>query len=393
MRRTHTTRTVLSVAALCTLGAATLTACGDSDSGSAEAASGYSGEIGSVDLSESCPATVVVQTDWNPEAEHGHLYELLGPDPTINAGAKSVSGPLFASGEYTGVDVEIRSGGPAIGFQQVTAQMYQDTDIMLGYVDSDQAVQNSLNNPTVGVFAPLDINPQMIMWDPETYPDVARIADLKDEGTRVLYFEGNAYMDYLTGEGILDPEQVDGSYDGSPSNFVAAGGSVAQQGYASAEPFIYENEVAEWGKPVAYELLHDTGYPIYKSMMAVRSAELEDNSACLEKLVPVLQQAEVEYFAEPDRTNAVIVDAVEQFNTGWVYSAELADFAVEAMLDREIVGNGPDSTVGNFDEERLADIVGMVTGIYEAADVAIAEDVAPETIATNRFIDPAIGMN
>ncbi|MET3862204.1 hypothetical protein ABIE38_003140 [Dietzia sp. 2505] len=392
MRRTHTTRTVLSVAALCTLGAATLTACG-SDSESTEAASGYSGEIGAVDLSESCPATVVVQTDWNPEAEHGHLYELLGPDPTIDAGAKAVSGPLFASGEYTGVDVEIRTGGPAIGFQQVTAQMYQDTDIMLGYVDSDQAVQNSLNNPTVGVFAPLDINPQMIMWDPETYPDVARIADLKDEGTRVLYFEGNAYMDYLTGEGILDPAQVDGSYDGSPSNFVAAGGAVAQQGYASAEPFIYENEVAEWGKPVAYELLHDTGYPIYKSMMAVRSAELEDNSACLEELVPVLQQAEVDYFADPDRTNAVIVDAVEQFNTGWVYSAELADFAVEAMLDREIVGNGPDSTVGNFDEERLADIVGMVTGIYEAADVAIAEDVAPETIATNRFIDPAIGMN
>ncbi|MDX2358496.1 ABC transporter substrate-binding protein [Dietzia sp. PP-33] len=393
MRRTHTTRTVLSVAALCTLGAATLTACGGSGSESAEASSGYSGEIGAVDLSEVCPATVVVQTDWNPEAEHGHLYELLGPDPTIDAGAKSVSGPLFASGEYTGVDVEIRSGGPAIGFQQVTAQMYQDTDIMLGYVDSDQAVQNSANNPTIGVFAPLDINPQMIMWDPETYPDVSGIADLKDEQTRVLYFEGNAYMDYLTGEGILDPAQVDGSYDGSPSNFVAAGGQVAQQGYASAEPFIYENEVDEWGKPVAYELLHDTGYPIYKSMMAVRSAELEDNSACLEMLVPALQQAEVEYFEDPERTNAVIVDAVEQFNTGWVYSAELADFAVEAMLDREIVGNGPDETVGNFDEERVADMVELVTGIYEEADVALAEDVSADTVATNRFIDTSIGMN
>jgi hypothetical protein len=393
MRRTHTTRTVLSVAALCTLGAATLTACGGSGSESAEASSGYSGEIGAVDLSEVCPATVVVQTDWNPEAEHGHLYELLGPDPTIDAGAKSVSGPLFASGEYTGVDVEIRSGGPAIGFQQVTAQMYQDTDIMLGYVDSDQAVQNSANNPTIGVFAPLDINPQMIMWDPATYPDVSGIADLKDEQTRVLYFEGNAYMDYLTGEGILDPAQVDGSYDGSPSNFVAAGGQVAQQGYASAEPFIYENEVDEWGKPVAYELLHDTGYPIYKSMMAVRSAELEDNSACLEMLVPALQQAEVEYFEDPERTNAVIVDAVEQFNTGWVYSAELADFAVEAMLDREIVGNGPDETVGNFDEERVADMVDLVTGIYEEADVELSEDVSADTVATNRFIDTSIGMN
>lgn len=392
MRRNPAPRTALTVAALCTLGAATLTACGGSDADS-EASSGYSGEVGAVDLSESCPATVVVQTDWNPEAEHGHLYELLGPDPTIDAGAKSVSGPLFASGEYTGVDVEIRSGGPVIGFQQVPAQMYQDPDIMLGYVDSDQVVQNSLNNPTIGVFAPLDINPQMIMWDPETYPDVERIADLKDAQARVLYFEGNAYMDYLTGEGILDPAQVDGSYDGSPSNFVAGRGEVAQQGYASAEPFIYQNEIAEWGKPVAYELLHDTGYPIYKSMMSVRSAELEDSTACLEKLVPVLQQAGVDYFGDPSRTNEVIVDAVEQFNTEWVYSAELADFAVEAMLEREIVGNGADETIGNFDDERLAEIVEKVKGVYEVAGVDIAEDVSPETVATNRFIDTSIGMN
>ena len=127
--------------------------------------------------------------------------------------------------------------------------------------------------------------------------------------------------------------------------------------------------------------------------MAVRSAELEDSAACLEKLVPVLQQAEVEYFEDPARTNAVIVDAVEQFNTGWVYSAELADFAVEAMLERELVGNGPNATIGDFDDERLADMVAKVKGVYEAADVAIAEDVSPGTVATNQFIDPAIGMN
>lgn len=199
-------------------------------------------------------------------------------------------------------------------------------------------------------------------------------------------------MDYLLGEGVLDPAQVDGSYDGSPSNFVASGGAVAQQGFASAEPFIYENEVPEWGKPVAYQLLHDLGYPIYKSMMAVRSAELEDDAACLEKLVPVLQQAEVEYFEDPARTNAVIVDAVEQFNTGWVYSAELADFAVEAMLERELVGNGPNATIGDFEEDRLADMVSKVKGVYEAANVEIAADVSPETVATNRFIDPAIGL-
>ena len=44
MRRTRTSRSAVSVAALCTLGAVTLTACGGSES--AEASSGYTGEIG-----------------------------------------------------------------------------------------------------------------------------------------------------------------------------------------------------------------------------------------------------------------------------------------------------------------------------------------------------------
>jgi hypothetical protein len=38
-------------------------------------------------------------------------------------------------------------------------------------------------------------------------------------------------------------------------------------------------------------------------------------------------------------------------------------------------------------------MVAKVKGVYEAADVAIAEDVSPGTVATNQFIDPAIGMN
>ena len=49
-------------------------------------------------------------------------------------------GPLFAGDEWTGVDVEIRSGGPAIGFQGVPAQMYTDKDILLGWVNTDEAI-------------------------------------------------------------------------------------------------------------------------------------------------------------------------------------------------------------------------------------------------------------
>jgi hypothetical protein len=31
-------------------------------------------------LKDVCPATVVIQTDWNPEGEHGFLYNMIGTD-------------------------------------------------------------------------------------------------------------------------------------------------------------------------------------------------------------------------------------------------------------------------------------------------------------------------
>src|ERR1700710_595761 len=110
-----------------------LTACGGSDN---SASAGPSGQIGSTNLADAgCPSTVVVQTDWNPEAEHGGLYQLLGDDTSIDAGKKRVTGTLVdGKGKSTGVKLEVRAGGPAIGFQTVTAQMYSDKAITLGYV-------------------------------------------------------------------------------------------------------------------------------------------------------------------------------------------------------------------------------------------------------------------
>lgn len=374
------------------LAAAALTfaaACGSDES---TQSSGYSGEIGPVNLQDVCPAKVVVQTDWNPEAEHGHLYRMLGPDAQINAENKRVMGPLFDRGQYTGVDLEIRAGGPAIGFQSVTSQMYADPEILLGYVDTDQAVQNSESNPTTAVFAPLDISPQMIMWDPATYPQAQTIADLKPPDARVLYFDGATYMSYLTGAGILSPDQTDGSYDGSPANFVADAGKAAQQGYASSEPQVYQEEVEGWKKPIKYQLVHDVGYPIYKSAMAVRSADLESNTACLEKLVPVLQRAAVDYIASPQAANEVILDAVEQYNTGWVYSQRNADYAKQAMLDLKLVGNGPNGTIGDFDTARVQRVIDVTTPIFVEQGTAPAGGLTPEAVATNRFIDTSVSL-
>ena len=171
------------------------------------------------------------------------------------------------------------------------------------------------------------------------------------------YFGGAAYMDFFTQTGILSPDQVDGSYDGTPANFVAAEGADAQQGFGSAEPYIYENEIADWGKPVAYDYINDAGWENYAESIATKPENIETYRACFEKLVPIIQQSTVDYIADPAETNALIIEAVEAFDNGWVYSEGVADYAVETMQADGLLGNGPDETVGNFDLDRVNELI------------------------------------
>lgn len=386
------TRTRGIVAAGVMAGALALTAC------TAPAAEEESTEltIGSIDLAAAgCPADIRIATDWFPEAEHGHLYELIGDGYTIETESEfSVTGPLMAGGEYTGVDVTVISGGAASSaFLQPDAMMYADDTIFAGYVGSDEAVVHSGEFPTVGVFAPLEKDPQMIMWDPETLPDVESIADLGAAGTQIRLFPGGFYIDYFLSEGIVTEAQLDYSYDGSPAGFVAAAGSVAQQGFASAEPYIYENEIPEWGKPVAYQLINDAGYPKYAAVVSVIPENVTAYADCLTALVPVLQQAEVDYYASPDETNAVILDAVETYDTFWVYGQEVADFSVATQVEIGLVGNGTDDIVGNVDYDRVQSLVDIATGIYGAdTEKNIVAGLTAEDIFDDQFIDPSIGF-
>ena len=392
----YTVRT-LAAATLAAGTAVSLAACGGDDSTSA--ASSYDGEIGSTDLSAVCPSTVTVQTDWFPEAEHGHLYQQLnyggeGKDAvTIDADKKTVSGPLFdGDNGYTGVDLEIRSGGPAIGNQSVTSQMYQDQDILLGYVDTDQSIQQSDAMPTVGVMTTLEKSPQMIMWDPETYPDVHSIADLKDTGATVLTFADMSYIKYLTGAGILDQSQIDESYDGAPATFVAAGGEKAQQGYSSSEPYNYENTIDGWKKPVDYQLIHDAGFPTYKSALAVRADAKDDNADCLKELIPVLQRGTKSYMEDPTAANDLIVKSVADFNSGWVYDQGNADYGVSKMRDEGLVADGADGTLGSFEDARLEELVDILTPIFAEQNTPVKDGIAMDEIATNEFLDPSISL-
>jgi hypothetical protein len=268
--------------------------------------------------------------------------------------------------------------------------MKQDPSILLGYVATDEAIENYAQIPTKAIVAPLEVNPQIIMWDPATYPDVKTIADLKKDNVTIRYFQTGAYMNFLVSSGQVDPSQLDGSYDGSPAVFVAEGGKIAQQGFASAEPYTYEKLIPEWGKPVKFQLIHDAGWTAYAAPLAVLQSNFDANKDCFAKLVPIVQQAQVDYITDPAKANALIVDAVAKYKDFWVYSEDLANYSVKAQLDLGLVGNGPDSTLGNFDDARLKDFIPKAVEVFKAKNPPA--DLSPEDLTTNEFIDPSIGL-
>jgi hypothetical protein len=107
---------------------------------------------GATSLKGICPDTVALQTDWMPEAEHGFLYNLVGDGYEMDNDKAYVTGPLVAGGVDTGVKIQIRSGGLPQQFTPVTQIMYNDSDILAGFVYTDEAIQFSGSEfPTVAV--------------------------------------------------------------------------------------------------------------------------------------------------------------------------------------------------------------------------------------------------
>jgi hypothetical protein len=274
----------------------------------------------------------------------------------------------------------------------VSSQMYKDTSITLGQVSTDEAIRFSAKQATQAVVAPMETSPFMIMWDPGTYPQFNTIADIGKTDTKVLYFEGDTYMAYLTGTNVLKKSQVDGSYDGKPANFVAADGKVAQAGFATSEPYIYEHEVRQWNKPVKYALVSEAGYPFYPQALSIRAADKDKLAPCLKKLVPIVQRAQVDFLANPEKTNEFIIKTVKDYNSEfWSYSPGLAAYAIRKMR-QDFVNNGADRTIGNFEVGRIQRLIDIVTPILVGQRNPPKPGLQPQDLYTNEFVDPSIGI-
>ncbi len=95
------------------------------------------GGAAAIDLAAACPDPLVIQTNWFPEGEHGGLYEMVGEGYTVDTDQQVVRGPLIAGGQETGIDIELRAGGPAIGNQPVSVLQYTDDSIHLGHANTE----------------------------------------------------------------------------------------------------------------------------------------------------------------------------------------------------------------------------------------------------------------
>jgi hypothetical protein len=269
--------------------------------------------------------------------------------------------------------------------------MYQDPSIYLGYVATDDAVQAADKFATMAVVAPLDINPQIVMWDPGTYT-IGGWADVARTKAKVVYIEGLPFMDYLVSKGYVTASQKDASFDGTPSRFVAERGKLIQQGYASNEPYRWEHDVTTWKKPVKFLLVHDSGYQIYPQGLAVRANQLAGAKGCLQRLVPMIQKAQIAYMSDPGPTNAALVKIAETLGDGPPITANGNANAVVVMRDLHIVGNGPDATLGNFDLARVDATIALLKPIIAARGGKVPDKLGAQDIVTNDFVDPALHL-
>lgn len=339
-------------------------------------------------LKKACGTTIVVQTDWFPEPEHGAVYQLAGTNGSVDAQKGRYTGQIAG----TGVNIEIRAGGPFAGFQQPISQLYQDSSITLGYVNSDEAIQLSQKLPTIAIVSPLEFSPQTLFFNPDKFPSIHGFADIAKTNAKVLVFEGGAYYQYLVGRGWIQQSQLDTSFDGSFSRYIAADGGIIQQGFVTQDPYRMPN-LLNYKGPVKTLLIRNSGYVPYPETLAARPDVVKTKRACFKLLVPLIQRAQIAFVKNPKPVNDKLDEIVGSLKSFWTLTPGLDAYAVNTMRKLKIVSNGPNCTLGDFSFRRLQGVVNTLLPIFQKESLdTFKSGLKAQEIATNDFINPKLGL-
>jgi NitT/TauT family transport system substrate-binding protein len=190
------------------------------------------------------PTTIRFATDWRAQAEQGGFYEAV------------------ANGEYArrGLDVKIVQGGPGVNVPSLLAAGAVEAGM-----GSNSFIALNLANegvPVKAVAAMMQKDPQVLIAHPDA--GIETIADLKGHPILLSDASVSAFWVWLKSKyGFTDDQVRKYTFNSAP---FLADKRVAQQGYATSEPYTIEKEAKL--KPKVF-LLADNGYPSYATMILV----------------------------------------------------------------------------------------------------------------------------
>ncbi len=378
-------RKAVAALTLLTFGAVAV-ACGDDDAATETTAAG-GGET-TAPAADVCPEKLTIQTDWFPELEHGGTYQLIGPNGTADKTTVSYSGPVQSQYAVGGLK-ELTIG--TIKFDKANASILLDGEADMAYITMGDIIKDSKAVPMIAIAKTLDADPQMVMWDPTQY-DIKSPEDIKGTGASVLHFPGTGYIDYMIGKGYMTAEQSNPSYDGSDAKWVAEGGAIFQQGFATNEVYKYENDIA-WkdGAPadVSFYTVKDLGFDNYPAVITMLQSRAEELDACLKLLVPKMQQAWVDFLNDPKPITDRLITINEEHDGFWTLSAGLNEAGIKLIGEKDMAKNSEDGTYCSFDAARVDTLYGQLKEIFDAQGVEITDDVT--TVYTNKYCEGAPG--
>ncbi|MFN3254273.1 MAG: hypothetical protein ACE37B_01125 [Ilumatobacter sp.] len=385
--------------ALATVAAIAITACGSDDEPAAEPVDTEAAADEPVDTEAAadepadeaaavCPSNLVIQTDWFPELEHGGTYQLIGPGGTASKDTVSYSGPVQPQYAVGGLEtIEIRT----VNFDKSNASVLADGDADMAYITSSDIIKDSGAIPLVGIAKTLDQDPQMVMWDP-TLHDIQSPEDIAATGAQVLHFPGTSYIDYMISAGQMTAEQSNPSYDGSDGAWVADGGTFFQQGFATNEIYKYENDIA-WkdGAPadVSFYTVGELGFENYPAVITMLQSRAEELDECLQVLVPAMQQAWIDFLADPKPVTDRLITINEEHDGFWALSEGLNEAGMGLIESEGYALNSADGTYCSLDEDRLQTLYDILAPIYADQGTEIADGI--DGIFTDKYCADAPG--
>ena len=108
--------------------------------------------------------------------------------------------------------------------------------------------------------------------------------------------------------------------------------------------------------------------------------------------MPKLQQAWVDYLADPKPTADALIEITKAYNNYWTIDADLNAAGFELFTSLGIGGNGPDSTYGNFDMDRVQKLFDEAKPLLTELGVDVDPELTVDGVVTNQFIDESVGV-